>query len=39
MGIWMTVVHIKWVYFKENVLALCGDNNPASYIFSLVAIW
>ena len=24
MGIWMTVVHIKWVYFKENILALHG---------------
>ena len=30
MGIWMTIVHIKRVYFKENILALCGDNNPAS---------
>ena len=30
MEIWMTVVHIKWVYFKENILALFGDNNPGS---------
>ena len=30
MEIWMTDVHIKWVYFKENILALFGDNNPGS---------
>ena len=24
MAIWMTVVHMKWVYFKENILALRG---------------
>ena len=30
MEIWMTDVHIKWVYFKENTLALFGDNNPGS---------